>query len=684
MFSFKKLFFWGLAVTGLYRQQTADAASSPFLTTLNPNNPTLAFAKAMAIIQTNDTHLWAIGGASNDISSGYSDVLLTELLPNGTLLSNVAFGGSAVYASHDLTQNNNGEFAFTGWHYEVIATSKILVGKFNNTLAWLKSYGGINDEYGTSIVATSGGGYVVSGQTNSFGVGGDIFLMEIDINGNLLWAKTAGDVGSETARNLKKTIDGGYVTAGVTTSATAGGVDCCVYKFDSMGNVLWARALGGSGTDSADSIVELADGHLIAVGSTTSFGAVGMDILITKLDSLGNVVSAKMLGGSGFDQAYTIQETSQGIRFSGFTTSYGIGNPTDILIVDLDNNTNFLSAVTIAINAGDVVYTIRPAKNGGSILAGGSGTANNAILAMSDSTGSFAASCTTNVTPSLVDVTSTLIVGTPNITSVPVTLNVNDVPYTLSATVLNPQNPCEFPPPPPTVAPTITPTRNPTRAPTPIPTPSPTRASTTPPVSMPTPVFAPTAVPTLSASTSSTTLNPTFAPTVTPTAPESTPTLKPNALPSQPSNSTPIIIAVATSGGFFFILGTVGLYCALKKLSKRKVAEKKSDENKASELTRVIVSNETVNSAGNSVNNVQARNEYGSSFEIFNNPEQDTLYGKVSEVRASQQFTPEQLYGQFGNPPPPITNQYNAVIKKEGEQQNNNSFRAAPNNVLYN
>ena len=160
-----------------------------------------------------------------------------------------------------------------------------------------KTYGRTKYDYASSVQQTSDGGYIVAGYTGSFGAGGDIFLIKTDASGNVIWAKTYGGTGYEEAFSVQQTSDGVYIVAGYTYSFGAGCRDIFLIKTDANGNVQWAKTYGGTDYDRASSVQQTSDGGYIVAGYTESFGVGGSDVFLVKTDANGNIQWAKTYGG---------------------------------------------------------------------------------------------------------------------------------------------------------------------------------------------------------------------------------------------------------------------------------------------------------------------------------------------------------------------------------------------------
>jgi hypothetical protein len=257
-------------------------------------------------------------------------------------------GGSDDDVAFSIIQSSDGGYVVAGWTKSFGAGySDMYVVKLDSSgnVQWTKTIGGSKDDLALSIIQSSDGGYVVAGWTKSFGAGSlDMYVVKLDSSGNVQWTKTIGGGSSlfavDYAFSIIQSSDGGYVVAGKTLSFGAGGYDFYVVKLDSSGNVQWTKTIGGSDWDEARSIIQSSDGGYVVAGYTYSFGADYSDIYVVKLDSWGNVQWTKTIGGSVTDVAYSIIQSSDG-RYvvAGWTSSFGAGDD-DFYVVKMDDNGN--------------------------------------------------------------------------------------------------------------------------------------------------------------------------------------------------------------------------------------------------------------------------------------------------------------------------------------------------------
>jgi hypothetical protein len=222
-----------------------------------------------------------------------------------------------------------------------------------------KTYGGTGWDVASSVQHTSDGGYIMAGYTGSFGAGyDDIFLIKTDASGNIIWAKTYGGTYRDYASSVQQTSDGGYIVAGYTESLGTGD-DAFLIKTDANGNIIWAKTYEVIYDDRASSVQQTSDGGYILTGYTRSFGAGFYDIFLIKTDANGNIQWAKIYGGTGWDSASSVQQTSDGgYIVAGYTYSFGAGY-FDIFLIKTDANGN-IGSCSIVRSANPTVNTVSP------------------------------------------------------------------------------------------------------------------------------------------------------------------------------------------------------------------------------------------------------------------------------------------------------------------------------------
>ena len=261
----------------------------------------------------------ALGGINNDSANSILPTLDGGYIVAGTTSSN----------NGDVTGNHGNDDAW--------------VVKLNSTgsLQWQKALGGTTEDVAHCIQPTTDGGYIVAGYTLSTdgdvtGNNGnrDAWVVKISSTGSLQWQKALGGTGEERVYSIQPTTDGGYIVAGNTYSNNGdvtgahGGGDAWVVKLSSTGSLQWQKALGGTGVDRAKSIQPTPNGGYIVTGTTNSSdgditGNHGIyDVWVVKLSSTGSLQWQKCLGGTGAEEADSIQLTPDGgYIMAGYATS---------------------------------------------------------------------------------------------------------------------------------------------------------------------------------------------------------------------------------------------------------------------------------------------------------------------------------------------------------------------------
>ncbi|MBU1076507.1 MAG: hypothetical protein KKH98_04400 [Spirochaetes bacterium] len=236
---------------------------------------------------------------------------------------------------------------------------------------WEKSYGGLGEEKAYSINTTKDGGFICTGTILSKEErGSDIWILKLSGKGDVQWMKKIENTAVETARDIMQTSDGGYILAGSTTSEGSGFSDFLIIKLNNKGNITWKKVFGGSGQDEAFSIDQTHDMGYIVAGTTGSKGAGGVDGWVIKLDKNGKALWEKTLGGQQTDALYHVSLTKDnGFILSGYSDSYA-SIWRDGWVIKLDQNGKRIFEKVYGGEGVDEIRSIKETQKGEYIAAG--------------------------------------------------------------------------------------------------------------------------------------------------------------------------------------------------------------------------------------------------------------------------------------------------------------------------
>lgn len=207
---------------------------------------------------------------------------------------------------------------------------------------WSETYGGAAADGFRQAIPTSDGGFIAAGYTYSFGAGDvDVFVVKTDADGDTLWMRAYGGTSPDYGHGVCETSDGAFVVVGYTMSYGGGQEDVYLLKLDASGDTSWARTYGGSGLDEARAVCFTSDGYILVAGQTESFGSGLSDAYLLKVDSYGDTVWTRTVGGGDSDWAEDVFEMADGCYgLSGTTGSFN--DSRDAYAVKLDRLGNVL------------------------------------------------------------------------------------------------------------------------------------------------------------------------------------------------------------------------------------------------------------------------------------------------------------------------------------------------------
>ena len=340
-----------------------------------------------------------------------------------------ASSGNNKEETNGMSVDANGNVYVTGWFVSTIVLgsyaltsngdSDIFIAKYdgNGNVLWLKSAGGNLHDVAYHIVTDHSGNLYITGIFESssiiFGIDTlsnfnsghpNIFLTKYDTNGNVLWAKSAGGNNSDYSFSVTTDPnDNVYITGyfsspsiifGSYILANNGGRDIFLVKYDTLGNVLWAKSSSGNSYDESFSVATDVNGNVFITGFFDSdlihFGQYTLvntiqfipDIFVVKYDSTGNVLWAKKAGGSSNDLAYSIATDISGNAYItgsflspsitfGANTFVNNGTYDDVFIVKYDANGNVIWAKNAGGNDYDFGFCVTVSSNNIVYVTGG-------------------------------------------------------------------------------------------------------------------------------------------------------------------------------------------------------------------------------------------------------------------------------------------------------------------------
>ena len=233
-----------------------------------------------SVRQTSDGG-YIIVGLTFSFGAGEYDVYLIKTNPSGRKDYEQVFGGTGDDNAWSVCQTTDGGYIITGYTESFGAGGRdvyLIKTDAATELDWQTTFDRSNDDVGYFVDQTQDGGYIIAGYTSDYcpHLGEyqyDMYLIKTDANADLQWANTypgSDDLcsGDEIGYFAQQTADGGYIIAGETRSYGSGDADIYLVKTDPDGNKLWHKAIGDTAQDYAMAVQQTTDGGFIVAGTT--------------------------------------------------------------------------------------------------------------------------------------------------------------------------------------------------------------------------------------------------------------------------------------------------------------------------------------------------------------------------------------------------------------------------------
>ena len=365
-------------------------------------------------------------GTTNLTSAGGVESYVSKLNAAGDLLWAKSFGGTGTDLANSAAIDGSGNVYITGrfqatadfdpgagtMNLTSLGGNDVFVSKLNaaGEFVWARSFGGTGNDEAYSVAVDGSGNVHTTGyfsDTADFDPGAgtvnvtsagnfDAFVSKLNAAGDLVWAKTFG--GADVDQPSSMTLDGSgnvYTTGRFSATAdfdpgagtsnlTATSADVFVSKLNTAGELVWAKAFGGSLSDSANSIAVDGSGNVYttgyfynsadfdpSAGTTSLTSAGGFDVFVSKLSASGALVWAKAFGGAGTEVGYSIALDGSGnLHTTGYfynsadfdpgagTTNMTSAGSSDVFISKLNATGGLVWAKTLGGTTTDDGYSV--------------------------------------------------------------------------------------------------------------------------------------------------------------------------------------------------------------------------------------------------------------------------------------------------------------------------------------
>ncbi len=269
-----------------------------------------------------------------------SDIWLLKINESGSERWSRTIRGPDWDHGYDVLQARSGNSVLVGytWSYGAGETDIILKASTSSgDHQFQKYFGGDSLDRGYAVIELTDGGYMIAGETKSYGSGGfDAWVLVTDKRGNLLWDLPYGGAADDAAYDLVEATDSSYLLVGLVNDAGDGG-ELGADMFAEDGTNIWSRSYSAGSADLAWAVAKGTDGNFLLAGQTMSGGSGDLDIFLVSIDIAGTERWRLITGNTGDDAAHGAVAIADGAYVVTGYSSNANGNK-DLIIMQIDAN----------------------------------------------------------------------------------------------------------------------------------------------------------------------------------------------------------------------------------------------------------------------------------------------------------------------------------------------------------
>lgn len=269
---------------------------------------------------------------------GPADFILRLLDNSGSLTNSFSYGTADDEVAKDIQTTSDNGYILAGYRERAASGRDFHLVKVTSlgVVQWTKTYGGTAEDVAHAVLQTSDGGYMVVGETSSFGFGDkDMWILRLDANGDSLWSTSFLSANFEVAYGIAQTVDGGFAIAGYQEEVNFPfDQDVLLVKITALGALQWFTIFEWGGYDVAFDVDACSDDGLVLCGRSDG-NAASEQATVWKFDEIGQHYWTVQVGDASGDGSFEIRQlTSGGYAFCGYTAN-PVAEATQMLLVKL-------------------------------------------------------------------------------------------------------------------------------------------------------------------------------------------------------------------------------------------------------------------------------------------------------------------------------------------------------------
>lgn len=278
---------------------------------------------------------------------------------------------------YSVAETRDGSFLYCGTSYKKVPYNgsfvigsdiALLKTNSNGDVLWLKSFGGDNDDYGTAIIKTKDGNYLLACNSMSFSADyfNDIYLIKIDADGNVLWTKNYTTPEQQRIGDIVETSEGNFFL-NITDNYGTGHANLMWLLIDKNGNEQWRKTAEMGTNAHAGGATQIANGDFVVSYSTTS-------LFVSRLDKSGNRLWTNNYTSAGnvdylFGSSDMQVSSNNNITLASNSQYTGTNNAVTFLL-NIDGNGKEVFLKKLSIDNNSSPMNLLRADNGNNILTG--------------------------------------------------------------------------------------------------------------------------------------------------------------------------------------------------------------------------------------------------------------------------------------------------------------------------